>query len=112
MIDMGERISETNENVDHLTENANKMEKNGLVAKETLKELESINAEVQSAIDVIYEQTNTTNDSANRISEAILLSGANMVGITAGASTPAWIIKEVHNKMSEEILEMHFLLYD
>ena len=35
-----------------------------------------------------------------------LLSGANMVGITAGASTPAWIIKEVHNKMSEEILEM------
>lgn len=73
VIDMGERISETNENVDHLTENANKMEKNGLVAKETLKELESINAEVQSAIDVIYEQTNTTNDSANRISEAISL---------------------------------------
>jgi len=28
------------------------------------------------------------------------------VGITAGASTPAWIIKEVHNKMSEEIMEM------
>ena len=28
---------------------------------------------------------------------------ANSVGITAGASTPAWIIKEVNNKMSEEI---------
>ena len=31
---------------------------------------------------------------------------ADMVGITAGASTPAWIIKEVFDKMSEEILEM------
>ena len=34
------------------------------------------------------------------------ISAAHQVGITAGASTPAWIIKEVHNKMSEEILEM------
>ena len=31
------------------------------------------------------------------------LSGARTVGLTAGASTPAWIIKEVSNKMSEEI---------
>lgn len=31
------------------------------------------------------------------------LSGAESVGITAGASTPSWIIKEVSNKMSEEI---------
>ncbi|MCI8422302.1 MAG: bifunctional 4-hydroxy-3-methylbut-2-enyl diphosphate reductase/30S ribosomal protein S1 [Lawsonibacter sp.] len=29
-----------------------------------------------------------------------------MVGITAGASTPAWIIKEVCNKMSDEIMEI------
>ncbi len=28
------------------------------------------------------------------------------VGITAGASTPGWIIKEVYDKMSEEILEI------
>ncbi len=28
---------------------------------------------------------------------------ANSVGVTAGASTPSWIIKEVNNKMSEEI---------
>jgi 4-hydroxy-3-methylbut-2-enyl diphosphate reductase len=28
------------------------------------------------------------------------------VGITAGASTPAWIIKEVYDKMSEEIMEI------
>jgi 4-hydroxy-3-methylbut-2-enyl diphosphate reductase len=32
-----------------------------------------------------------------------LVSQASTVGITAGASTPAWIIKEVNNTMSEEI---------
>ncbi|HHT16381.1 MAG TPA: bifunctional 4-hydroxy-3-methylbut-2-enyl diphosphate reductase/30S ribosomal protein S1 [Papillibacter sp.] len=31
---------------------------------------------------------------------------SDTVGITAGASTPAWIIKEVYQTMSEEILEM------
>jgi len=31
---------------------------------------------------------------------------ADMVGITAGASTPGWIIKEVYDKMSEEIMEI------
>ena len=35
--------------------------------------------------------------------EMSLFSGANTVGITAGASTPSWIIKEVNNKMSEEL---------
>ena len=33
-----------------------------------------------------------------------LLSGAETVGITAGASTPAWIIKEVNQKMSDEMM--------
>lgn len=31
------------------------------------------------------------------------LCGVDIVGLTAGASTPAWIIKEVSNKMSDEI---------
>jgi 4-hydroxy-3-methylbut-2-enyl diphosphate reductase len=31
------------------------------------------------------------------------LRSADVVGLTAGASTPAWIIKEVRNKMSDEI---------
>jgi 4-hydroxy-3-methylbut-2-enyl diphosphate reductase len=30
----------------------------------------------------------------------------DMVGITAGASTPAWIIKEVYDKMSDETMEI------
>ena len=73
VVAMGERIKETNENVEHLTENADRMEKNGKIAKDTLQELEHINTEVQDAIDVIYAQTNTTNNSANRINEAISL---------------------------------------
>ena len=32
--------------------------------------------------------------------------GAALVGITAGASTPGWIIKEVFDKMSDEIMEI------
>jgi len=32
-----------------------------------------------------------------------VLAGARRVGLTAGASTPAWIIKEVNRKMSDEI---------
>lgn len=31
------------------------------------------------------------------------LKSADTVGVTAGASAPAWIIKEVSNKMSDEI---------
>ena len=34
------------------------------------------------------------------------LAQADVVGITAGASTPAWIIKEVCDKMSDEIMEI------
>ncbi len=38
--------------------------------------------------------------------EPTLFKGAALVGITAGASTPGWIIKEVFDKMSEEIMEI------
>lgn len=34
------------------------------------------------------------------------LATADTVGLTAGASTPAWIIKEVRNKMTDEIKEI------
>ena len=34
------------------------------------------------------------------------LYGKASIGITAGASTPGWIIKEVYDKMSDEIMEI------
>lgn len=70
---IGQRIDEINTDVQRLNENSDKMEQNGMLAKNTLKELESINAEVQNSIDTIYAQTNTTNESAQKISEAISL---------------------------------------
>ena len=42
-------------------------------------------------------------DNADELSK-VSVHPATSVGITAGASTPAWIIKEVYNRMSEEIL--------
>ncbi|MFI3313904.1 MAG: 4-hydroxy-3-methylbut-2-enyl diphosphate reductase, partial [Eubacteriales bacterium] len=41
-------------------------------------------------------------DNADEL-DMTLFSNLNTVGITAGASTPSWIIKEVNNIMSEEI---------
>lgn len=38
--------------------------------------------------------------------EPSVMDGKALVGITAGASTPGWIIKEVYDKMSEEIMEI------
>ncbi len=38
--------------------------------------------------------------------DVTLFRGAASVGITAGASTPGWIIKEVYDKMSDEIMEI------
>ncbi len=35
-----------------------------------------------------------------------MFTGEERVGITAGASTPGWIIKEVYDKMSDEIMEI------
>ena len=43
-----------------------------------------------------YCKTVTLVDCADEL-DMLLLSNANTVGITAGASTPAWIIKEVNN---------------
>jgi len=37
------------------------------------------------------------------------LRNARTVGITAGASTPAWIIKEVYNKMAEQIKDIEVI---
>ena len=49
-----------------------------------------------------YCETVSLVDHADEL-DMSLFSGAKTVGITAGASTPSWIIKEVNNKMSEEL---------
>lgn len=67
---MGNMVEETNREVEHLSDTANVMKESGKVASKTLSELEAINVKAKESIDVIYEQTNTTNSSANKIREA------------------------------------------
>ncbi|MDE7422321.1 MAG: cache domain-containing protein [Lachnospiraceae bacterium] len=71
IITMDNLIQETKENVNRLSKNADNMEHSGFEAKETLDSLRDVNNQVEVAIDTIYEQTNNTNESAQKISEAI-----------------------------------------
>ena len=73
VIVMGDMIEKNNSQIENLNVNAEEMTKAGDSAIDTLKELEAINGKTKNAIEVIYEQTNTTNESAMKIREAINL---------------------------------------
>lgn len=70
---IGDMVRETNHEVTQLRNNVQIMHESGIEVVQTLKELEEINTEVKNAIEQIYEQTNTTNESAKKIKDAILL---------------------------------------
>lgn len=70
---IGNMVQEANQEVARLKENVRVMHESGLEAERTLQELGEINVEVKKSIDQIYEQTNTTNESAMKIKDAILL---------------------------------------
>lgn len=67
---MGNMVEETKVEVEELYNNASEMQRSSNEASQTLDELNGINRRAKSAIDVIYEQTNTTNESALKIREA------------------------------------------
>ena len=69
VIIMGEMVEQTREEVETLLAHAEEMQAAGEVATQTLDELDEINGQTKKAIDVIYEQTHTTNESAMRIRE-------------------------------------------
>jgi len=73
VITMGKLVEETNDNVTRLNEDSDAMEQSGAKAGDTLVKLEKINDKAKASIDVIYEQTNTTNESAQKISEAVAI---------------------------------------
>ena len=70
---MGSMVEETTQEVAELTDNANAMRASSQSAFDTLQNLAKINDQAREAIDVIYEQTNTTNESAMKIREATSL---------------------------------------
>ncbi len=73
VIIIGNMVQETNKEVAMLRENVRIMNDAGDEASKTLKELEVINGDARNSIDEIYRQTNTTNESAMKIKDAISL---------------------------------------
>lgn len=63
-------VEDTNQEVENLYLYANAMKKSGDDASKTLSDLEEINHKAKESIDLIYQQTNTTNESALKIREA------------------------------------------
>ena len=70
---MGDMIEKNNIQIENLNTITEDMNKTGENAIGTLKELEEINVNSKDAMEVIYNQTNTTNESAMKIQEAINL---------------------------------------
>lgn len=73
VIVMGELVEHTNENLSKLSEVSDEMENDGKAAADILVKLEDVNGKAKDAIKIIYDQTNTTNESAKKISEAVSL---------------------------------------
>ena len=73
IIDMGNMIEHTNTEVESLNSTAMLMKHSSDEASTTLQELDAINQRAITSIDIIYEQTNTTNASALKIKEATTL---------------------------------------
>lgn len=67
---MGNMVEDTNDEVGTLAESSNQIKDAGDAATTILKELGEINKRVMDAMQVIYKQTNTTNESALKIREA------------------------------------------
>lgn len=67
---MGNMVQDTTNEVENLLANATEMKTSSDEASKTLTQLEQINEQAKKAIDTIYKQTNTTNESAKRIREA------------------------------------------
>lgn len=73
IVNMGNMIEETSTQVDSLLETADQMKNSGKEASGIIDNLRATNESAGKSIDVIYEQTNRTNASAQNIQEATTL---------------------------------------
>lgn len=70
---IGDMIQQSNGNIQNIKGNSEQIHDSAMVAADTLGQLTQINARVKKAIDEIYQQTHTTNESAIKIKEAAAL---------------------------------------
>lgn len=82
---IGNGIEETTTAVQALMENATAMKKDSTAGVEAVNDLENISQKVKTQIAIIYEQTNTTNESAQSIHKAteLIASIANETNLLA-----------------------------
>lgn len=70
---IGNMVKDTTDEVENLLANATEMKNSSDEASTILMQLEQINNQTKEAINTIYDQTNTTNESAMKIKEATTL---------------------------------------
>ena len=73
VIVMGNMIEETVDELGDLSRSAESMQERGEAALKALRDLQATNEKTSESIDIIYEQTNVTNESAQKIKEATAL---------------------------------------
>lgn len=73
VVAIGNMVEKTNNNVVVLKNNADDIERLGYSASDTLSELVNVNDKAKEYIEEIYEQTNNTNASVMKISNAVQL---------------------------------------
>ena len=73
IVSMGNMIEDASSQVSNLNSTAEMMQQSNNVASQVLRELEQINQQAIASINIISEQTNTTNSSAMKIQEATSL---------------------------------------
>lgn len=85
VIQIGEGIEQTSNAVNSLISNADAMKMAGQAGMESVEDLEGISDKVKKQIAVIYQQTNTTNESAQEIHKAteLIASIANETNLLA-----------------------------
>lgn len=129
---IGNRIAQTTEMVERLNESTEQLNRLGDNGIQAVKELEEITERVKEEIDVIYKQTNTTNESAQLIRQAIALIAsiaeetnllslnASIEAARAGESGKGFavvaeqikVLSEQSNKSAEDIEEIVTTLLD
>ena len=70
---MGNMIEEAAGELDNLNHKARNLKEGGEAVMDVIRELQESNAKTGESIDIIYEQTNVTNESAQKIKEATAL---------------------------------------